>query len=44
MSKKLRDELCLSFYNSYQNIMKKHGLEPMPYRLFRMRVNIWREW
>ena len=44
MSKELQDELCLSMYNAYSNIWRKHGLDPMPYRVFRVRVGIWKEW
>ena len=44
MSKELFEQMCASLYASYVNIWKKHDLEPMPYRLFKVRMRIWREW
>ena len=43
MTKEQFDEFMASFYAGYVNIARKHGLEPIEYRLFKYRMKIW-EW
>ena len=44
MSNQEFDELVSAFYGAYQNIKRKRNQEPMPYRMFKARFRIWKEW
>jgi hypothetical protein len=44
MSKQELHELWQGMYASYVNITRKNGREPIPFKAFRSRMAIWREW
>ena len=37
------EQMVASLYTAYVNICGKHDVEPIPYRLFKVRMKIW-EW
>ena len=43
MSNELFDLMCMSLYGSYVNISRKYDVEPISYKLFKVRLRIW-EW
>ena len=44
MSKREFDEMASRLYAAYVNIRRKAGRSPIPFRMFKARMRVWKEW